>query len=310
MATKRMINVGFVDSDSFLNLPIKSQLLYFHLLVRADDDGFVDKPSAIARTINATKKDLNTLADNGFVFSFSSGVIVVVAWKLHNKIRKDMYKPTVYQDEKSHLKVGDNKIYEYIEDTGLLQDCNEPVTDIAHRTEQTKTEQIKLNKNRLKQPEEGLSVRLSDDSIFYSLTDMDKEHLREECENHKCNIVELIKEIDISIKNRKSQTDIPNPFRYIMQVADNNNWNPAGINRGYITSNSSPELLVKHYKDIEGSLWDNLDSKQQSNMKVQFVDEDIEKLIQDIDTLIKNNPDTEYKGSEATLFMKLAEKLI
>ena len=86
MASRRMINVGFVDSDSFLNLPVKSQLLYFHLLVRADDDGFVDKPKAIERLIKATDEDLKKLEGNGLVHSFNPSLVVIMAWhSQHNQ---------------------------------------------------------------------------------------------------------------------------------------------------------------------------------------------------------------------------------
>lgn len=38
MADKRMFSIKIVDSDLFLDMPLSSQCLYFHLSMRADDD--------------------------------------------------------------------------------------------------------------------------------------------------------------------------------------------------------------------------------------------------------------------------------
>ena len=45
MANKRMFSVDVVETDAFLDLPPKTQALYFHLGMRADDDGFVSSPA-------------------------------------------------------------------------------------------------------------------------------------------------------------------------------------------------------------------------------------------------------------------------
>lgn len=37
-----------IDSDAFLDMPLSSQALYFHLAMRADDDGFINNPKKIA----------------------------------------------------------------------------------------------------------------------------------------------------------------------------------------------------------------------------------------------------------------------
>ena len=41
MAKRRMFSLDIVDTDSFLDMPASTQNLYFHLGMRADDDGFV-----------------------------------------------------------------------------------------------------------------------------------------------------------------------------------------------------------------------------------------------------------------------------
>lgn len=44
MAQKRMFTMKIVDSDAFLDMPMSAQCLYFHLNMRADDDGFIGNP--------------------------------------------------------------------------------------------------------------------------------------------------------------------------------------------------------------------------------------------------------------------------
>lgn len=310
MASRRMINVSFVDSDSFLNLPFKAQLLYFHLLVRADDDGFVDKPNAIVRTISATKKDLQILENDGFIYSYSSGIVVVMAWNLHNKIRKDMYKPTVYQAEKSHLKVGKNLIYEYNEEAITSQSCNDSVTYTLHSTVQTNTNKDSSDKDSTKQTNEKSSVGLSDGSIYYSLSSNEVISLKSMCEDNHCDFTTLISSVDNSLKAKTNKEPINYPYKYIIGFANNHNWNLTEGSSFYMPVNTSPEKVVKSYKDIKGSLWDKVPDKLKSSMRVLYEDYDIEEIIKSIDTLIKENPEEEYTGTDPSLFRTLADKYI
>ena len=43
-------------------MPLTAQALYFHLAMRADDDGFVNSPKRIQRGIGASNDDLKLLA--------------------------------------------------------------------------------------------------------------------------------------------------------------------------------------------------------------------------------------------------------
>ena len=49
MAERRMFTKKIIDSDAFLDMPLSTQALYFHLNMRADDDGFVNNPKKICR---------------------------------------------------------------------------------------------------------------------------------------------------------------------------------------------------------------------------------------------------------------------
>lgn len=111
MAQKRMFSMKIVDSDAFLEMPLSTQCLYFHLNMRADDDGFVGNPRKIMRLINSSEDDLKVLIAKRFVLPFDNSVMVIKHWLIHNTIQSDRYKPTVYADEKQQLFVKANKAY-------------------------------------------------------------------------------------------------------------------------------------------------------------------------------------------------------
>lgn len=111
MAQKRMFTKSIIDSDPFLEMPLSAQALYFHLNMRADDDGFVNNPKRITNYVSASADDLKILLAKRFIIRFDSGVIVIKHWRMHNTLKSDRYRPTVYQDELARLSVKPNKAY-------------------------------------------------------------------------------------------------------------------------------------------------------------------------------------------------------
>ena len=111
MARKRMFSLLVVDTDEFLDMPSSTQSLYYHLGMRADDDGFVSSPKKIVKLVNCSNDDLKLLIAKGFIIPFDSGIIAIRHWKLNNDLKKDRYTPTIYLKEKSTLKVNKNKVY-------------------------------------------------------------------------------------------------------------------------------------------------------------------------------------------------------
>ena len=114
MAEKRMFSKKIVESDAFLDMPLSSQALYFHLCMGADDDGFLNAPKRIMRMLGCTKGDLEILARNKFILCFETGIVVIKHWKINNSIRTDRYKPTQYIEEMSQLTVKKNNAYTWI----------------------------------------------------------------------------------------------------------------------------------------------------------------------------------------------------
>ena len=120
-----------VDSDAFLEMPTTSQLLYFHLSMRADDDGFVNKPKSLMRMVGCKDDDLKLLFVKKFLIPFESGVVVIKHWKIHNYIRKDTYTETKYKEEKATLELDENSAYRIAETSPLRirdESVDEPLT--------------------------------------------------------------------------------------------------------------------------------------------------------------------------------------
>lgn len=113
MANKRMFSMNIVDSDAFLDMPQSTQNLYFHLCMRADDDGFVGNPKKILRLIGGAVDDLRVLVTKKFVLDFENGVIVIKHWRMHNTLQTDRYKPTSYLDERKKLFIKEDKSYTF-----------------------------------------------------------------------------------------------------------------------------------------------------------------------------------------------------
>ena len=111
MANKRMFSIDVTETDTFLEMPLTAQALYFHLAMRGDDDGFVSNPRSIMRVTGCSENDLKTLAESGYIITFQSGVIVISDWKVNNYLRGDRYKPTTFQNELSMLTETANKRY-------------------------------------------------------------------------------------------------------------------------------------------------------------------------------------------------------
>lgn len=158
MAEKRMFSRDVIDSDMFLDLPASAQALYFHLAMRADDDGFVNSPKMIRRMVGASDDDVRILCAKAFLIPFESGVIVIRHWRIHNTVRKDMKKPTYCKAEMAMLEVDDSGAYELRNEsvtnpyrtrnepvTESYRDCNELAPNPSHRLDKNRLDKIRLD---------------------------------------------------------------------------------------------------------------------------------------------------------------------
>lgn len=140
MANKRMFSVDVTETDTFLEMPLTAQALYFHLGMKGDDDGFVSSPRSTMRAVGCSKEDLNTLKEAGYIIVFHSGVLVITDWKVNNYLRGDRYKPTTFQNELSMLTETANKRY-------VLESGNQ-VPTVGIPTGDQVTTQYRIEENR------------------------------------------------------------------------------------------------------------------------------------------------------------------
>jgi len=128
MAERRMMSKSIIKSDTFLDMPATTQNLYFHMLLDADDDGFINAPKSIMRMIGAKADDMKVLTAKQFVIPFESGVVVIKDWKIHNYIQNDRYKPSTLP-ERDLLNIQKDKTYTLKSDVSRMDtECIQTVS--------------------------------------------------------------------------------------------------------------------------------------------------------------------------------------
>lgn len=157
MAERRMFSKTIIDSDAFLDMPISTQALYFHLSMRADDDGFINNPKRVQRLIGLSEDDLKLLILKKFILPFDSGIVVIKHWKIHNYIRNDRYKETLHIEEKSMLAIEDNNSYKKINNIGIPND--------NHTAYQMET-QVRLDKDSIELDKDSIEKNNKKDKSF------------------------------------------------------------------------------------------------------------------------------------------------
>lgn len=215
MAEKRMFTGKITESDAFLDMPLTSQCLYFHLCMYADDEGFVKNPKRIQRMIGATDDDLRVLIGKNFLIIYETGVIVIKHWKMHNAIRKDRIHDSEYIEEKSMLYIKENGAYTLDPAQGVPLLSTKCLTDDGQVTAEC-------------QPNVGIDkIRLDKDSI----------------DNN--NIVELTHQI-IDYLNQKCGT------KYKASTANTKKHISARLNDGY-TYEDFVKVIDKKYSEWKGT---------------------------------------------------------
>ena len=161
MAERRMFAKTIIDSDAFLDMPLSTQALYFHLSMRGDDEGFVNNPKKIARMLGSGDDELKVLVAKKFIILFDSGVIVIKHWKLHNYIRGDRLKDTNYLDERDMLITNENGSYTLINDNvrHLSDTCQSNVSIGKDRIGKDRLVEDSIKEDKI------VTQKSSDDSI-------------------------------------------------------------------------------------------------------------------------------------------------
>lgn len=203
MAERRMFAKTIIDSDLFLDMSLSAQALYFHLSMRADDEGFINNPRKIQRMIGASDDDMRILIAKQFIIPFESGIVVIKHWRIHNYIQKDRFKPTMCIEEKSHISEK-NGIYDLSKlptvsevDTDYIQAVSKMDTSCIQNVSKMDT-QDRLGKDRLGQDNIGkVNNNVDVPQAEQSTTQTKKskkfikptiEEIREYCQERKNNV--------------------------------------------------------------------------------------------------------------------------
>ena len=103
--------------------------------------------------IGASEDDLKLLIAKNFIIPFDTGIVVIKHWKIHNYIRNDRYKQTVYAEEKGLLELKENGSYT------LCGQCGNDVDTIGIPSGYQVDTQVRLGKVSIGKD------RLGEDSI-------------------------------------------------------------------------------------------------------------------------------------------------
>ena len=142
MAQRRMFSKKITETDSFLDMPLSTQALYFHLNLGADDEGFIDRAKAIQRTIGASDDDMKILIAKGFIIPFESGVVVIRHWRIHNYIQADRFQATIHLEEKAQLDYDKSKI-------ASVKPLDECIQNVSKMDTQVRLGEDRLDEDRL-----------------------------------------------------------------------------------------------------------------------------------------------------------------
>lgn len=165
-----MMSKSIIKSDTFLDMPATTQNLYFHMLLDADDDGFINAPKSIMRMIGAKDDDMKVLAAKQFVIPFESGVVVIKDWKIHNYIQNDRYKPSTLP-ERDLLNIQKDKTYTLKSDVSRMDtECIQTVSIGKDRLGKVRLGKDRIGKDRIGKDSIDTLCHVTHD-------DMDKSHI-------------------------------------------------------------------------------------------------------------------------------------
>lgn len=98
MAQRRMFSFRIVNSARFLQMPDSAQNLYFHLGMRADDDGIVEA-YPVLKLLGTSEDNYKILIAKGFLVPLNEDQVTFITdWNEHNVIRADRKVDSVHKN--------------------------------------------------------------------------------------------------------------------------------------------------------------------------------------------------------------------
>ena len=139
-----MFNKQITNSDDFLEMPISSQNLYFHLSMNADDDGFINNWKSIMKLTGTKEDDLKVLIAKQYIIPFDTGVIIIRHWRLNNYLRSDRYTSSNHQKELSQLTLDENMVYQ-MATNGIPLDDTDKISIDKYRLDKNSIDKNNIN---------------------------------------------------------------------------------------------------------------------------------------------------------------------
>ena len=207
MAEKRMFARSIVSSDAFITMSPTAQCLYFQLNLSADDDGVVNNPISIMRTVGAKEEDFGELVERKFLILLESGVYVIKHWNINNNIRADRKRESTYKKELSELKKQENGAYTTANDSQMT-DNEEDIDEETVVNDNELTGNCPANDSQMT---DNCPRSIGEDSIDKVSKDKDSvvEHSKPRAQN-----------LDSDSKPFVPETLIPNATSYAQKVFD------------------------------------------------------------------------------------------
>lgn len=207
MAEKRMFARSIVSSDAFITMSPTAQCLYFQLNLSADDDGVVNNPISIMRTVGAKEEDFGELVERKFLILLESGVYVIKHWNINNNIRADRKRESTYKKELSELKKQENGAYTTANDSQMTNN-EEDIDEETAVNDNELTDNCPANDSQMT---DNCPRSIGEDSIDKVSKDKDSvvEHSKPRAQN-----------LDSDSKPFVPETLIPNATSYAQKVFD------------------------------------------------------------------------------------------
>lgn len=159
--SKRMINSNIVNASSFkMQYSNKAKLLYFYIMLNADDKGFCDNADELVVLLDSNdrtfhneasldllehgyKQALQELVDRHLLLVFENKygdkVYLVRQWYMHNQIPKDRITETTYVKYLEKVTINNENEYELIQNKD--DDIKEPQKVQKEELDEQKTEE-------------------------------------------------------------------------------------------------------------------------------------------------------------------------
>lgn len=177
-----MFSNRIANSARFLQMPTESQLLYFHFVLRADDDGIVES-YPILRLLGLAPDSYKVLKAKGFVRELNEDqVIVITDWLEHNVIRADRKVDSIYKnllvEKYPEIPVIEAKARSDVKDNSARLNSGQSTDSIS----KVKLSKVKLSKDNIERESHALEIEEKQFSKKSDITDFTIREISEQYE--------------------------------------------------------------------------------------------------------------------------------